>query len=369
MVDQDRPIDYSLPLSIRGSRKLGHRVAILGATGAVGTEFLNLLEEREFPVDSLKLLASSRSAGKKIVFKGESLTVEQVGPDSFKSIEIVLSSAGGSISKEFAPIAAKAGAVVVDNTSYFRMTEGVPLVIPEINPHRIQTHSGIIANPNCSTIIMAVPLHPLHRAFGVRRVVAATYQAASGAGKRAMIELEEETCAVMDGREYQRTVIPYPYAFNLFIHNSKLLDNDYVEEEMKMVRETRKIFEEPDLAVTATCVRVPVLRAHSEALNIEFETEVTVEEAYDVLREAPGIEVLEDREQNRWPMPIDASGKDPVFVGRIRKDISQPKTLDLWVVGDQIRKGAALNAVQIAEKLIDTGAKEQEKNAVNRAAR
>ncbi len=328
---------------------MGYRVAILGATGAVGTEFLELLRERSFPVRELRLLASSRSAGKKIRFGDREVTVEECTEGSFDGVDLVLSSASKSVSKRFAPVAAAAGALVVDNTSCFRMAADVPLVVPEVNAEAVKTHKGIIANPNCSTIIMALPLYPLHKAFGVRRVHVATYQAASGAGLTAMRELREETAAILEGRSYRRSVIPHQYAFNLFIHNSPLLDNGYVEEEMKMINETRKIFSEPDFLVNAVCVRVPVLRAHSEALNVEFERQVRPEEAYEVLRAAKGVEVLEDRDANRWPMPVDASGRDPVYVGRIRRDVSQPNTLDLWIVGDQIRKGAALNAVQIAE--------------------
>jgi aspartate-semialdehyde dehydrogenase len=323
----------------------------MGATGAVGTELLDILAERDFPIGELRLLASARSAGKTLKFRGENIKVQELTHDSFKGIQLVLASAGGKISAEFAPSAVKAGAVVVDNTSHFRMKEGVPLVIPEINPEDIATHKGIIANPNCSTIIMAVPLYPLHRRFKVKRVAATTYQAASGAGAVAMDELRRETAAALQGEPFKRTVIPHPYAFNLFPHNSPMTDNGYCEEELKMVKETHKIFHDGTIRVNATCVRVPVLRAHSEALNVEFTEEASVEEAYAILRKAPGVEVLEDRGKNRWPMPLDASGKDPVLVGRLRKDLSQPNTLDLWVVGDQIRKGAALNAVQIAERL------------------
>jgi aspartate-semialdehyde dehydrogenase len=335
---------------------MGIKVAIMGATGAVGTELLGILAERKFPVGELRLLASARSAGKTLTYQGESIKsesikIEELTHDSFKGIDLVLASAGGKISKEFAPSAVKAGAVVVDNTSYFRMHEDVPLVVPEINPEDIRKHKGIIANPNCSTIIMALPLFPLHKKFGIKRVVAATYQAASGAGAVAMDELVRETAAHIEGEPFQRSVIPHPYAFNLFPHNSPMTESGYCEEEIKMVKETRKIFHDDAIRVTATCVRVPVLRAHSEALNVEFSREVTVEQAYEVLRHAEGVEVVEDRAQNRWPMPLDASGKDPVLAGRIRKDQSQPNTLDIWVVGDQIRKGAALNAVQIAEKL------------------
>lgn len=327
------------------------KTAIMGATGAVGQEFLSLLAERDFPLSDLKLLASKRSAGKTVEFRGETLQVEELTHDSFQGVELVLSSAGGKISKEFAPSAVEAGAVVVDNTSYFRMDPRVPLVVPEVNPEDIAKHQGIIANPNCSTIIMCLPLWPLHQAFGIRRVVAATYQAASGAGAVAMEELKAEAAAVLAGQPYQPSVIPLPYAFNLFPHNSPMTDNGYCEEELKMVKETKKIFHDDAIRVTATCVRVPVLRAHSEALNVEFERPATVEAIYEILRKAPGVEVVEDREKNRWPMPLDASGRDPVLAGRVRKDLSCDNAFDLWVVGDQIRKGAALNAVQIAEKL------------------
>ena len=330
---------------------MGYRVAILGATGAVGTELLNLMEEREFPADSVRLLASSRSAGRRIPFRGKDLTVMEANEEAFKDIDIVLSSASKTVSGKLAPAAVDSGAVVIDNTSRYRMDDGVPLVVPEVNNHAIARNTGIIANPNCSTIIMALPLYPLHREFGVERVHVATYQAASGAGLQAMRELEDETRALLDGKSFERTVIPHQYAFNLFIHNSKLLDNLYVEEEMKMLNETRKIFEDDVIRINAVCVRVPILRAHSEALNIQFSKDVSPEDAYEVLRDAPGITILEDRENNRWPMPVDASGKDDVYVGRIRRDISQQNTLDLWVVGDQIRKGAALNAIQIAENL------------------
>ena len=323
----------------------------MGATGAVGVELMQLLEERNFPLNSLKLLASSRSAGKKMPFRGKELTVEELTHDSFEGIDLVLASAGGSLSKEFAPSAVKAGAVVVDNTSHFRMTEGVPLVVPEVNPEAIKDHKGIIANPNCSTIIMVLPLFPLHKAFGIKRVVVSTYQAASGAGAQAMKELHEETQAVLNDEEYNNTVINQPYAFNLFPHNSPMLDNGYVEEEMKMVNETKKIFCDPDFKVSATCIRVPILRAHSESINIEFEKPFTLEEAYELLKNTPGVEVYEDRANNLWATPLMSSGKDPVYVGRLRRDLSCENGLEMWVVGDQVRKGAALNAIQISEKL------------------
>jgi len=337
-------------------------VAIAGATGAVGQEFLSILAERNFPLKSLRLLASSRSAGRKIKFKDEEITVQELKHDSFEGIDLVLSSAGGSISKEYMPSAVKAGAVVVDNTSYFRMNPEVPLVIPEINPQDIKKHKGIIANPNCSTIIMLLPIFPLYKAFGIERVQACTYQAASGAGAMAMEELRLESVALAEGKPFKRTVIPYQYAFNLFPHNSSYNDgspektsvhapNGYCEEEWKMIAETHKIFGDDNLRVNASCVRVPVLRAHSEALNIRLSKKTNVAEIYNVLRSAPGVEILEEPSKNRWPMPIDASGKDPVLVGRIRVDQSQDNAFDMWVVGDQIRKGAALNAVQIAELL------------------
>jgi len=337
-------------------------VAIAGATGAVGQELLAILAERNFPLKSLKLLASARSAGRKIRFKDEDITVQELKHDSFDGVDLVLSSAGGSISKEYMPSAVKAGAVVVDNTSYFRMNPEVPLVVPEINPQEIKKHKGIIANPNCSTIIMLLPLFPLYKAFGIERVNACTYQAASGAGAMAMEELRLESLALAEGKSFKRTVIPHQYAFNLFPHNSPYNDgsqekagvhapNGYCEEEWKMIAETHKIFGDDNLRVNATCVRVPVLRAHSEALNIRLSKKTSVAEIYEVLRKAPGVEILEEPSKNRWPMPIDASGKDPVLVGRVRVDQSQDNAFDMWVVGDQIRKGAALNAVQIAELL------------------
>ncbi|MCZ6748105.1 MAG: aspartate-semialdehyde dehydrogenase [SAR324 cluster bacterium] len=329
----------------------GKHVAVVGATGAVGREMLAVLQKRRFPVREVTLLASARSAGKRLRFGEESLPVRELTLESFGGIDIALFSAGGARSREFAPAAVEAGAVVIDNSSAFRMDPGVPLVVPEINPEAVRQHQGIIANPNCSTIAMVVPLYPLHRAFGVKRVVASTYQAASGAGAAAMAELVEETRAQLEERPFQREIFAQQYAFNLFPHDSPLDDDGYCEEELKMVRETHKIFGDASLAIHATCIRVPVLRAHSEALNIEFSRDVSPEEAYRVLSEAPGVEIHEARDENRWATPIDASGRDPVLVGRIRRDRSQPNTLDLWVVADQLLKGAALNAVQIAELL------------------
>jgi aspartate-semialdehyde dehydrogenase len=329
------------------------KVAIMGATGAVGTELLHLLEERDFPVAELKLLASSRSAGKQLTFRGEAVTVEELTEKSFDGVELVLSSAGGSLSKKYAPLAVQAGAIVVDNTSAFRMDPDVPLVVPEVNPEDIRRHKGIIANPNCSTIIMNVPVWPLHQANPVRRVVVSTYQAASGAGAAAMAELEQGARAALDGQEFAPKVLPYPAAFNVFCHNSDIGPDGYNVEERKMVLETRKIFHQPEIRVTATCVRVPVLRAHSEAINLEFTEPMDQERVREILATAPGVKLVDDRERNYFPMPLEATGTDPILVGRIRQDISQPdgRGIDLFVAGDQIRKGAALNAVQIAEQL------------------
>jgi len=333
---------------------MGCNLAIAGVTGAVGQEFLAILEQRDFPFDSFKALASIRSVGKKIEFKGKEYIVEELTKDSFEGIDIALFSAGGERSREFGPAAAKAGAVVVDNSSAFRMDAEVPLVIPEINPEKIKDNKGIIANPNCSTIIAIVPVWPLHKANPVKRMVVSTYQAASGAGYPAMLELENQSRDILDGKEAKCEVFPYQIAFNVFCHNSPLKPNGYNEEEMKLVNETRKIFDCPDIAITCTCVRVPVYRAHSESINLEFTDPITPEQVRELLSTAPGVTLLDDRENNRFPMPVDVSGKDGVFVGRLRQDESLPdnRGINLWVCGDQLRKGAALNAVQIAEKLL-----------------
>ena len=329
------------------------KAAIMGATGAVGTEFLRILEQRNFPLASLKLLASHRSAGKKLSFAGEELVVEQLGEDSFKGVELVLASAGGDFSKKFAPIAVAAGAVVVDNTSAFRMDPDVPLVVPEVNPEDIKTHSGIIANPNCSTIIMNVPVWPLHKVNPIRRIVVSTYQAASGAGAAAMAELEEGARAHLAGEPFEPKVLPHKAAFNVFSHNSEVGPDGYNTEERKMVLETQKIFHCPEIRVAATCVRVPVLRAHSESINLTFEKPMGEQQVRDLLADAPGVKIVDDRENSYFPMPLDASDQDDILVGRIRQDISQDDGvgIEMFVSGDQIRKGAALNAVQIAELL------------------
>lgn len=334
-----------------------YTVAIAGATGAVGAEFLKLLEERDFPLGSLKLLASARSAGKTIRFKGEELPVEELTADSFKGVDIAFFSAGGSRSKQFGPAAAEAGAVMIDNSSAFRMDPQVPLVVPEVNPDDALAHRGIIANPNCSTIILLMALTPLLRLSPVKRVVVSTYQAASGAGASAMQELEDQSRAFLSGETVEKNIFPHQIAFNLFSHNTDIDDSGYNEEERKMVKETRKILHLPDLAVTATCIRVPILRAHSESINIEFAgPRPGVEEARAALAAFPGVQVIDDRAGNTFPMPLAASGKDDVFVGRIREDLSHPNALDLFVAGDQILKGAALNGYQIAELLIARGA-------------
>ena len=330
-----------------------YRVAILGATGAVGTELLQLLEDRDFPVADLKLLASERSAGQLRSFRGASLPIEAVDETAFEGVDLVLASAGGSTSRHWAPKAVEAGAVVIDNSSAFRMDAQVPLVVPEVNPEALTQHQGIIANPNCTTILMSVAIWPLHQVQPIQRIVAATYQSASGAGARAMEEVKVQAQAMLQGEPPPTEIFPYPLAFNLFPHNSQLNDQGYCTEEMKMVQETQKIFSAAELRVTATCVRVPVLRAHSEAINLEFAQPFAVEQARDLLREAPGVKLVEDWQANYFPMPIDASGQDEVLVGRIRQDISHPCGLELWLSGDQIRKGAALNAVQIAEQLVE----------------
>ncbi|HLO48143.1 MAG TPA: aspartate-semialdehyde dehydrogenase [Kamptonema sp.] len=329
-----------------------YRVAILGATGAVGAELLELLESRNFPLADLKLLASPRSAGQTLPFGGEKLPVEAVSDRSFDRIDLVLASAGGSASKLWAPKAVEAGAVVIDNSSAFRMEPNVPLVVPEVNPQAAATHQGIIANPNCTTILMAVAVWPLHQVEPVQRIVAATYQSASGAGARAMEEVKAQARAILQGETPKTEIFPYPLAFNLFPHNTKINDLGYCEEEMKMVNETRKIFGTQNIRITATCIRVPVLRAHSEAINLEFAKPFSPIEAKEILSQAPGVKLVEDWEANYFPMPVEASGKDEVLVGRIRQDISHPCGLELWLSGDQIRKGAALNAVQIGELLI-----------------
>ena len=335
-----------------------YNVAILGATGAVGQEFLNLIEERNFPFAELKMLASKRSAGKKIQFMGKEYTVEEATEDSFKGVDIALF-AGGAASKTFAPAAVKAGAVVIDNSSAFRMDPEVPLVVPEVNPEAIANHKGIIANPNCSTIIMVMALKPLYNVSKIKRVVVSTYQAVSGGGKEAMAELEEQVKAINEGRPVVANILPgaslakhYQIAFNLIPQIDVFKDNLYTKEEMKMIDETKKIMSHDSMRITATTIRVPVYRSHAESVNVEFEDEISVEKAREVLAAFPGVTLTDNPDEQIYPMPLETSGKDDVEVGRIRKDYSIDNALNFWVCGDQIRKGAALNALQIAEYMI-----------------
>ena len=331
---------------------MSQHVAIAGATGAVGTEFLKLLEARDFPMKSLRLLASSRSAGSKLKFRGENLEVEELTPKSFKGIDIAFFSAGGSRSKEFAPHAVDSGAVVIDNSSAFRMDEKVPLVVPEINPKQAFEHQGLIANPNCSTIQMVVALNPIHRAANIQRVVVSTYQAVSGAGASAMEELKQQLRAWANDEPMKQEVFPTQIAFNLFPHIDVFQDNGYTKEEMKMVHETRKIMNAPNMQISATCVRVPVLRAHSEAVWVETEKPLSESEARELFEKEPGIVVQDERESGGYPTPWHITETQETYVGRIRKDISHPNGLTFWVVADQLYKGAALNAIQIAEVLL-----------------
>lgn len=343
--------DYTpLPSRVQ-SCAVKYSVAIVGATGAVGHELLQVLEARRFPVRALRLLASERSAGSELCFCGERVRVETLQHDSFRGVDIAFFSAGGARSKEFAPSAVRAGAVVIDNSSAFRMDPEVPLVVPEINSEAIATHRGIIANPNCSTIIMLMALEPLRRLTRIRRIVVATYQAASGAGARAMQELIDATRAYLDGQPFTPQVLPHPYAFNLFSHNSAIDADGYNEEERKMILETRKIWGDPEVAVLPTCVRVPVLRAHSESIVVELETRPSLEAIYEAYRAFEGVQLVDDPTRNHFPMPTEATGRDEVLVGRIRYDLGAPNSVALFACGDQLRKGAALNAVQIAERL------------------
>lgn len=360
--------------SVSVSASSAPTVAVVGVTGAVGQEFLTVLAQRKFPIGNLVLLASSRSAGKKIKFNNKTYTVAELKEDSFKGVDIALFSAGGSISKKFAPAAVAAGTVVVDNSSAFRQTPEIPLVIPEVNPKAIKGiklgKGAIIANPNCSTIIALVPVTPLHKAATVTRMVVSTYQAASGAGYAAMMELEDQSRDVLAGRPAQPKIFKQQYAFNLFSHNSGLGPNGYNEEEMKMIHETHKIwgyfkgtggsvgvdpFDLPGAPrISATCVRVPVMRAHAESINLTFAKPLSEEKARKILAKAAGVSLIDDRSNNRFPTPLDATGKDDVYVGRIRRDLSQKDAygLNIFICGDQLRKGAALNAVQIAELLL-----------------
>jgi aspartate-semialdehyde dehydrogenase len=330
----------------------GFRLAIVGATGVVGQEFIKVLEQREFPMDSVELLASDRSAGKKMFVNHDELVVKETTPDSFKKIDIALFSAGAETSRHFSPIAAQSGAVVVDNSSAWRMDPKVPLVVPEINPEDIKWHKGIIANPNCSTIQMVVALNPLHKANPIKRLVIASYQSVSGTGSAAVEELTEQSKQVLDGQTAVPHVYPHQIAFNVLPEIDVFLDNDYTKEEWKLVEETRKIMHAPDIAISAVCARVPVFTGHSEAVHIEFSQPMSPDEAKRILAQAPGVKILDDPAISLYPQPWSATGTDEVFVGRIHRDASHPNGLVMWVVADNLRKGAALNTVQIAEEMI-----------------
>ena len=333
------------------SAKKSYHVAIVGATGAVGDELLRVLERRAFPVERLVPLCSERSAGHNVSFRGEEITAQRLSRESFADIDLAFFSAGGNISREFAPIARDAGAIVIDNSSVFRMEPNVPLVIPEINGADVRQHRGLIANPNCTTAVALMALYPLHRAFGVRRVIAASYQAVSGSGARAIKELRSQVEAAAEDGPPIAEIYPHPIAFNLLPHVDSFLPSGYTKEEMKMQNEGRRIMHLPDFRASVTCVRVPVYRAHSVALSAEFERPVSVEEAHEVLAKAPGLELVDEPQNNRYPMPLFTAGKDNCEVGRVRRDCAFENGLSFWVSGDQLLKGAALNAVQIAELL------------------
>jgi aspartate-semialdehyde dehydrogenase len=330
----------------------GYRVAIVGATGLVGGEFIKVLEQRNFPISKMQMFASDRSAGKKLYFNHEEYEVQETSPDSFRDVDIALFSAGADISRYFSPIAAKAGAVVIDNSAAFRMDDDVPLVVPEINAEDIRKHKGIIANPNCSTIQMIVALNPLHKVNPIKRIVVTTFQSVSGTGSAAIEELTLQSKQILGGQNAVPHVYPHQIAFNTLPHIDVFLDNAYTKEEWKMVEETRKIMHADDILVSATCVRVPVFTGHSEAVNVEFTNSMSPDDARRILAQAPGVRVLDDPGINLYPTPWMAAGTDDTYVGRIRRDVSAPNSLVMWVVADNIRKGAALNAVQIAEEMV-----------------
>lgn len=325
-------------------------IGIVGASGAVGQEIIRLLEKRNFPVKRLCCFGSERSLGLTLPFQGKEIPIRTLSPDAFQGLDVVFFSAGSNVSKAYVDIARQEGALVIDNSSAFRQDPNVPLVIPEVNPETLQLHKGLICNPNCVVILLLTVLFPLHREAKLKRIVLSTYQAASGAGLQAMQELQQETRAFLENRSYERKVLPYPYAFNLFLHNSKMASDQYVEEEVKIIAETRKILGQSSLGIAVTCVRVPTLRAHAESVNAEFYEPISAQKAQKILSQSPGVTLLE----NSFAMPIDASGEENVFCSRVREDLSQSNTLDLWIVGDQLLKGAALNAVQILEVLKKT---------------
>jgi len=333
----------------------GYNVAVVGATGAVGEEMLKILHQRNFPLKNLRVLASERSEGRVLEFKEEKLKVEKLSSASLKGIEIALFSAGASISREFSPKMVKAGAVVVDNSSAFRMEKDVPLIVPEVNPWALKNHQGIIANPNCSTIQLVVAINPIHLKVKIKRMIISTFQSVSGTGREAIFELKKQSKNYLSGGSITREVYPHQIAFNLLPHIGQFLPNGYTEEEMKLVNETRKIMEDSSIAITATCVRVPVFISHSEVVTIETKEKISVEKVREMLSSSPGIIVRDEPQKNSYPLPIEAVGKDEVFVGRIREDESITNGINLWVVADNLRKGAALNAIQIAELLIKEG--------------
>lgn len=337
----------------------GYHVAVVGATGAVGEQMLKMLETRQFPLASLKLLASARSAGNTVQFKGQDIVIEEATPEAFEGVQIALFSAGGSVSKALAPEAAKRGAICVDNTSAFRMDPNVPLVVPEVNPDAMADHNGIIANPNCSTIQMVAAIEPLRARYGLERIIVSTYQAVSGAGAKAIQELNDQTKAIVNGEEVKKEVLPvgslpkkHQIAFNVIPQIDTFLDNGFTNEEMKMVRETKKIFSDDSIAVAATCVRIPVVKGHSESVYVELKEDFELEDVRRLLAEAPGIVLQDNPEEQDYPMPADAAGKIETFVGRLRRDLDNPRGLHMWIVSDNLLKGAAWNAVQIAEELV-----------------
>lgn len=328
------------------------RVAVVGATGAVGRIILDLLQERDFPYRQLRLLASARSAGKKVPFRGEEIAIEELTPEALGDLDLVIASTPDDVAKEILPLAAKAGAVVIDESGAWRMDAGVPLVVPEVNPHAAERHQGLIASPNCSTTQMVVAMKPLHDAARIRRVVVSSYQAVSGAGLQGSVDLEEQTRAVQAGRQYEAKAFAHPIAFNCIPQIGSVREAGYTSEEMKMVYETQKIFEDDSIQVCPTCVRVPVANCHSESILVETERLIAPEEARELFTAFPGIQVIDETDQGRYPLPLDCAGKDEVFVGRIRRDLSNPNGLAFWCVSDNLRKGAATNAVQIAELLL-----------------
>lgn len=337
----------------------GYHVAVVGATGAVGEQMLKMLETRQFPLASLKVLASARSAGNTVQFKGQDIVIEEATPEAFEGVQIALFSAGGSVSKALAPEAAKRGAICVDNTSAYRMDPNVPLVVPEVNPEAMADHNGIIANPNCSTIQMVAALEPLRERYGLERIIVSTYQAVSGAGAKAIQELQDQTEAIVNGKEVKKEVLPvgslpkkHQIAFNAIPQIDSFLDNGFTNEEMKMIRETKKIFGDDSISVAATCVRIPVVKGHSESVYVELKDDFELEDVRRLLAEAPGIVLQDNPEEQDYPMPVDAAGKLETFVGRLRRDLDNPRGLHMWIVSDNLLKGAAWNAVQIAEELV-----------------